>query len=59
MNIEQQINETKAKQQEIVNRINLLADEMNRLNQQRQELLQEALRLDGEMRLLNRMSESS
>ena len=48
MNIEQQLKETQAKQQELVDRINALAEE-------RQMLLEEVLRLGGEIRLLRKM----
>ena len=48
MNIKEELNRTIAKRQSIV-------DEISELEMRKQELLQEALRLDGELRLLKRM----
>ena len=47
-NIKAQLEDAQKRQQEVVAQINAL-------EQQRQLLLQEALRLDGELRLLKRM----
>ena len=52
MNLEQKLKEAKAKRKEIVEQVNALADEIEGLSQQRQALLQEALRYDGEVRTL-------
>ena len=51
MDIEKELADAKRKREEIVNRINQLAE-------QRQMLLQEALRLDGEVRVLERMAKT-
>ena len=48
MNIKEELNRTIAKRQSVV-------DEISKLEMRKQELLQEALRLDGELRLLKRM----
>ena len=48
MNIKEQLKDAQKRQQEVVAQISTL-------DQQRQLLLQEALRLDGELRLLIRM----
>jgi len=48
MNIKEELNRTIAKRQSVV-------DEISKLEMCKQELLQEALRLDGELRLLKRM----
>ena len=48
MNIKEQLKDAQKRQQEVVAQISTL-------EQQRQLLLQEALRLDGELRLLKRM----
>jgi len=48
MNIKEQLKDAQKRQQEVVAQISTL-------DQQRQLLLQEALRLDGELRLLKRM----
>ena len=48
MEFEKELAEVKAKQQDVVNQI-------NDLERRKQMLLQEALRLDGEARLLNRL----
>ena len=55
MNLEQKLEEAKAKRKEIVNQVNAIAEEIERLSQQRQSLLQEALKLDGECRVLERL----
>ena len=52
MNLEQKLEEAKAKRKEIVEQVNALADQMEGLREQRQTLLQEALRYDGEVRTL-------
>ncbi len=52
MNLKQKLEEAKAKRKEIVERVNALAEEMERLREQRQVSLQEALRYDGEVRTL-------
>ena len=51
MNFKEELEQAKRKRQEIVDRINQLAE-------QRQVLLQEALRLDGEVRVLERMAKA-
>ena len=48
MNIKEQLKDAQKRQQEVVAQISTL-------EQQKQLLLQEALRLDGELRLLKRM----
>ena len=57
MDLAQKLQEAKAKRREIVERVNAIAEDMERLSQQRQALLQEALRIDGECRLLERMQD--
>lgn len=52
MDLAQKLKEAKAKRKEIVERVNALAEEMEHLREQRQALLQEALRYDGEVRAL-------
>lgn len=52
MNLEQKLEEAKAKRREIVDQVNGIADETEKLKQRRQALLQEALRFDGEVRAL-------
>lgn len=52
MNLEQKLEEAKTKRKEIVEQVNALAEEMERIKEQRQILLQEALRYDGEVRTL-------
>ena len=52
MDLAKNLEEAKAKRREIVEQVNALAEEMERLNKQRQMLLQEALRYDGEVRAL-------
>ena len=47
-NIKSQIEDAQKRQQEVV-------EQINALEQQRQLLLQEALRIDGELRVLRRM----
>jgi len=49
MDIAKELEETKQRQVEVVNRINAL-------DQERQALLQEALKLEGEIRVLARLS---
>ena len=50
MDYEQVLEEAQAKQRELV-------DKANRLEQERQVIIQELLRLDGEIRLLKRIDE--
>ncbi|MBA7617112.1 hypothetical protein ES703_24423 [subsurface metagenome] len=52
MDLKQKLEEAKAKRKEIVDQVNAVADEIDNLRQQRQALLQEALRFDGEVRTL-------
>jgi len=49
MDIVKELKEAKQRRQQIV-------DEINQLDQRRQGLLQEALRTDGEVRMLERLS---
>lgn len=56
MDIAEKLKEAEAKQQEAVTKMNLLAEEMNRNREIRQELLQEALKLEGEIRVLKSLS---
>ena len=55
MDLAKNLKEAKAKRREIVEQVNALAKETERLNQQRQMLLQEALKMDGECRLLEEL----
>ena len=48
MDTKQELKETQAKQRELVEKV-------NQMEQEKQQILQELLRLDGEIRLLNRM----
>lgn len=50
MNIKKSLEEAQAKQRKLV-------EKANQLEQERQMILQELLRLDGEIRLLKRMDE--
>lgn len=52
MNLEQKLEEAKAKRRKVMDQVNAVADEINNLRQQRQALLHEALRFDGECRTL-------
>ena len=52
MNLEQKLEEAKAKRKEIVEQVNAIAEQMERLREQKQSLLQEALKMDGECRVL-------
>ena len=55
MDIEQELESTVAKQKEAVERLNNLRQQCQ---QEEQTLLQEILRLDGEARLLKRLSDN-
>ena len=48
MDTKQELKETQAKQRELVEKV-------NQMEQEKQLILQELLRLDGEIRVLNRM----
>ena len=52
MDIQKELTEAKRKREEIV-------EEINQKEQERQMLLQEALRLDGEVRALERMAKEN
>lgn len=52
MDIAQQLEETKQRQRELVNRL-------NQIKQEEQECLQELLRLEGEIRALGRLNGST
>ena len=52
MDLNLKLKEAKEKRKEIVGQVNAIAEEIEHLNQQRQALLQEALRFDGECRIL-------
>lgn len=56
MDIKVELEEAKTNRQKIIDRVNLIGEEINRLSQERQGLLQEALRCDGEVRVLERIS---
>jgi len=49
MDIKKEMEETQKRLQEVMN-------EINKLEQKKQELLQEALRLDGEIRVYNKLN---
>ena len=51
MDYEQALEEAQAKQRE-------LAQKLNRLDQDRQEIIQELLRLDGEIRVLKKLNDA-
>jgi len=57
MDIDAKLKEAQSKQKEVVDRVNLIAQDINDLNQQRQLLLQEALRYEGEIRALTSLKE--
>lgn len=57
MNMDERLKEAEAEQVELVTKINLLADQMNTMREQRLELLQEGLRLEGEIRVLKQLLE--
>ena len=50
MNIEIELEEAKKRQAEVVNQINELANQINERTEQRQQLIQEAHRMEGEIR---------
>ncbi|MBA7584256.1 hypothetical protein ES708_26209 [subsurface metagenome] len=52
MNLEQKLEEAKTKRGEIIDKVNKIAEEIENLKGQRQILLQEGLRYDGEVRTL-------
>ena len=52
MDIAQQLEETKQRQRELVNRF-------NQIKQEEQEAIQELLRMDGEVRILHRLDGNS
>lgn len=52
MDLSQKLKEAKAKRKEIVERVNTLVEEIERIRERRQTLLQDALRFDGEVRIL-------
>ncbi|MGA2669949.1 MAG: hypothetical protein ABSF21_00810 [Dehalococcoidia bacterium] len=56
MDIQKELDDAKQRRQETVNQINGLAEQKQQLENQRQSLLAEALRLDGEVRFLERLS---
>lgn len=53
------LEEAKARRAEIVQRINQLEDDRQRIMQEKQQLIQEALRLDGEVRALEKLKAES
>ena len=55
MEIKELIEEALAKQKEIVDKANAIIEQINVLTDQRQQLLQEALRYDGEIRGLRKV----
>jgi hypothetical protein len=55
MEIQKALEEAKGNRKRIVEEINSLAEQAEALNQKRQLLLQEALRLDGEVRALEKL----
>ena len=52
MELKEKLEEAIAKRQKIIDQVNEIADEIEGLRQKRQALLQEALRMDGEVRTL-------
>lgn len=58
MNIEQELEEAKKKRVETINEINAIEQQRQRLEEQKQQLLQEVLRLDGDIRTLDRLAKS-
>ena len=56
MDIEKELEEAKKKQAEVVNQINDLANHINECATQRQQLFQEAHRLEGEIRGFTRLA---
>ena len=57
MEIAELLKDAEAKRQKLIDEINLLAEETQAIAQRRQLLLQEALRLDGEIRAYKSLSE--
>lgn len=57
MGVEQKLEEAEGKRQKVLNQVNAMADEIEDLRQRRQAMLQEALRLDGEVRALTALKE--
>lgn len=53
--IEAEMKATRQKLEDMTNQINELTEKINGLGDQKQELLQELLRLDGEMRAFKRL----
>ena len=58
MDTSQELKVAIEKRQDVVNQINALEQQKQRLEDQKQQLLQEALRMDGEVRLLQRLSKN-
>lgn len=56
MDITQELAEAKLKRQELINKTNELAEQGQQIQAQRQQVLQEALKMDGEVRILERMA---
>lgn len=52
MDLKEKLKEAKAKRHEIVNQVNEIGDGIEKMKKQRQALLSEALRFDGEVRAL-------
>jgi hypothetical protein len=57
MDIKQELKDAKNRRQKVVDEVNELAANIEQIQAKRQLLLQEALRLDGEVRLLERLGE--
>jgi len=56
VDIETKLQVAKAKRKELVEQVNEIASEIERLREQRQAILQEALRYDGEVRALEALA---
>lgn len=56
MELKEKLKEAIAKRQRIVDQVNATANEIEGLRQKRQALLQEALRMDGEVRTLEALT---
>jgi len=59
MDITKELEEAKKRQQELVGKINEIAENINQLGQERQRVLHEAILVAGEVRALARLSASS
>lgn len=58
MDITEQLEEAKTKRQELVNQFNARGQQLNAITEERNAILQDILRFDGEVRVLERLSKN-